>query len=206
MATQDFTTYTERDLLNLITVTASKVSWADLPADGDAWVYKDKGANYFSGNFELRMTYRTLNGTTSSAVCSALTLANLVNDWIGIDTLNGDELGLIVNGNSAYISEVNGGTQYFPSGDYPLILTLNTDYYLTIKRDEAVGTYGTLYLYVYSDAARTTLIATQTLTLHSLKDFRYIYAIQSIEAGAPTVTHSGCIENREIFLASILTT
>jgi len=77
-------------------------------------------------------------------------------------------------------------------------ITVGTTYYLKIVRDESVGTYGTLYCYIYSDSARTTLLDTLTLTLSTAKyDFRYLYALASYNAGTAH-EHSGYVENLSI--------
>jgi hypothetical protein len=75
--------------------------------------------------------------------------------------------------------------------------SLATVYYLKIKRDEAVGTYGTLYCYIYSDSARTTLLDTLTVTLHtSKKDFQYIYGFNNSADASTNI--SGYSENLDL--------
>lgn len=205
MAIEVFTGYTEVDPNTRIAVTASRVTWTLITLDEDAYVYIDKGAGYFAGNFIINFTYRATGGSCVSNVSPmAFALANLIDDWYGIRATNGDLLGMLC-GQSAtglpliYITEFDSGTQYFPSGDYTYILTANTDYYLKVVRDETVGTYGTLYLYIYSDVSRTTLLFTQTLTLHTAKDdFRYLYACLAGDANSATLTHSGYTEALEI--------
>ncbi|MCL4873868.1 hypothetical protein KJ039_07295 [bacterium] len=56
-------------------------------------------------------------------------------------------------------------------------------YYLEIERDEAVGTYGTLYCRIYDDEARTNLVDTLSLTLRAAQDLRYVYALNTYESG-----------------------
>ncbi|KKK65176.1 hypothetical protein LCGC14_2976790, partial [marine sediment metagenome] len=80
-----------------------------------------------------------------------------------------------------FMGELDGGTSYSAT---PFDISLDTDYYMTIVRDESIGTYGTITMFTYSDADRTTLVNTQAITLHtSKKDYRYIYACQSFNTG-----------------------
>jgi len=199
MALEDFTTYTEVDPNARIAVTANRVTWASLQRDEDAYVYIDKTANYFAGNFKINVTHRITTGANSGLVYFC-TMTNLVDDWKGIDDALGDALGVFSHKHDTLttyhigITEVDGGASY-SSTQYTV--TVDTDYYLTLTRDETVGTYGTLYLYIYSDVARTTLLDTLTLALHDKIDFRYFYACQSYNS-AQVNALSGYSEALEI--------
>jgi hypothetical protein len=196
MATEDLTTYTEVDPNSRITRTATRSTYAALQRDEDAYVYKDKGAAHFSGDFEhLIAVY--LDETTQGGLVGIWGLANLVDDTGGIRTASGDELiaFLFDSGGVRYIflQEVLAGTAYTDLHT----ISLDTSYYLKIKRDESVGTYGRLYCYVYSDAARTNLLFTLQLDLHEKEDFRYIYVTQSWNEGT-TKPQSGYSENLDL--------
>lgn len=197
---ENFSAYTETDPNSRIAVTSTRVTSALVNRDEDAYVYADKGVGYFSGDFTHYLTYRMTGGAYSGTSCVACwALANLVDDWNGIDVANGDFLGafpstgLSAGGDYLRLVECDGGTLH-ASGVY--YITRDTDYYLKVVRDESVGTYGTLYLYIYSNSARTTLLATLSVTLNtSKKDFRYIYALQSADTNQVSVTHSGYTED-----------
>jgi hypothetical protein len=203
MAIEDFTTYTETDPNSRITTTASKVSWALLSRDEDAYVYKDKGSGYFSNDFKFNFTHRTTASVASgvrTVGCWAIT--NIVDDLQGIDAANGDYITVLCGKTipGAYtlsVWECDGGTIY--SGVAAYAIELNTDYYCTVIRDESVGTYGTIYLYIYSDSARKILLNTQTIALHtSKKNFRYLFAVITQDTGTATTTHSGYTENMTV--------
>ncbi|KKM74742.1 hypothetical protein LCGC14_1397280 [marine sediment metagenome] len=200
MAVENFTTYTEVDPNSKITVTSSKTSWATLRRNESAYVYIDKGVNYFGGDFTIYLTYNQTGGVGNSGAGQCWTLANLVNDAQSIITANDDYLSILCTVGvlkAIQLEECDGGTLYYSAADYDI--TEGTDYYLKIVRDEAVGTYGTLYLYTYSDAARTTLLNTQSITLHSsTKDFRYLYAVQSRNTGESGIYFTGYSENLEV--------
>jgi len=195
MATEDFTTYTEVDPNSHITKTASKITWAGLSAVEDAYVYKDYGANYFSGDFTHLITVK-LTAATEDGRAYFWALTNAVDDMKGIDDAGGSYLAVFfikepVN-YTIYIEECNSGSISQDSS----IISLNTPYYLKIVRDESVGTYGTLYCYIYSDEARTTLLDTISQTLKtSKKDYRYLFATNTRNSGTAGRTVSGYCEN-----------
>ena len=208
MADEKFLTYTETDPNSRITRTDSRVSWAAITKNEDAYAYYDKGADYFNGDFVHLLTIRSIGpggAVGLTARCSYWALANLVDDYVGIDDASGDGLFLFsrMSGSTHYLrlNELDGGDTYGSAADFQI--TANTDYYLKIVRDESVGTYGTLYLYVYATASRATPVNTQSITLHSSKkDYRYLYAFQTINAGDATRTHTGYTKNLSITTSS----
>ncbi len=203
MAVEDFTTYTEVDPNSRITVTSTKVTWTLIQRNEDAYVYKDKGVDFFSGDFTINLTYRHTGGSVQGApIVNAWALTNLIDDEQGIIDASGDFLGLHVSAitsttpSNIGLQEGDGGTRYIGINGFRAVI--DTDYYLKIVRDESVGTYGTLYLYTYSDAARTILLNTDTLTLHSSKkDYRYLFALLSRNSGE-VWSQSAFTENLEI--------
>ncbi len=207
MANQNFGTYTEVDPNNKITKTASRVSWVDIRRNEDAYVYKDKGENYFDNSFVHHLTIRSISasgpGGTAANIDSFWVLANLVDDYTGISNANGDGYFLFFRDyrigapkHIIFLVELDGGAATF-SGEFQL--TVDTDYYLKIVRDESAGTFGTLYCYIYSDAVRETLVGLLTRTLHSSKkDFRYVYAVQTINTGDSSRSHTGYTENLDL--------
>ena len=198
MAIEDLTTYTEVDPNGHITVDANTSTFTDLPRNEDAYVYKDKGVDHFNGDFEHLSEIYSSAGTASGMVYINV-LANLVDDAKGIYAGGGDMLTLLIHMDSAnapslYMREYVAGTEYTAG---PYAFSPSTLYYLKFKRDEGVGTYGTLYCYLYSDAARTNLLTTLTLTLHAKKDFRYIYVTQTYNS-ATTEVITGYYQNLDL--------
>lgn len=184
--TENFTSYVETDPNSHITVTSSsKIDFSSLPRNEDAYVYKDFGANFFSGNIELLFEVSLASGDN---FCHFnITWANAVDDISGIDTANGDALNVLLYKNNSttagiQVRELDAGTFY--NGTAYVSLSLSTTYYCKFVRDDNAGTYGTIYLYTYTDSARTNLIDTQSVALHtSKKDFRYFYALQTNNSG-----------------------
>lgn len=190
---EDFTTYTETDPTSKITITSTKVDWAALSSGTSARVLVDKGASFFDGDFEIHWEGFLNTTTTDGSGGNAIAVANINNLSVANNTDDQLRVRFQDEGNARFnLQEGNGGSmvQDFDG------LTLSTLYYCKFVRDESVGSFGTLYNYVYSDSGRTTLVATQTLTLRGFVDFRYLYAMSGQESGTDSLT--GYVQNFDI--------
>lgn len=194
---EDFTLYTEVDPSSHITVTSSsKIDVAGLSRNEDAYVYKDFGVDNFAGDFNFNFEIQIDSGDNNCNIFTCV-LANAIDDFLGIIAASGSAVGVLLSkdtASTAYIQlrESDSGTLYYGSAYW---ISLATTYYCTLVRDESVGTYGTLYLYTYTDADRTTLVDTQSITLStSKKDYRYLYAVQSYNSGH-ALGATGFVEN-----------
>lgn len=200
MANQDFTTYTETDPNGRITVSSSRITWAGLTRNEDAYVYDDKGVNHFDGDFEHLLTFFQDTGWDNNAVVVTWAIANDIDDYKGlIDNLK-DSLTLYnqpsVVVNRLNLVELDGGTTY--TDQFSVSRTATWLLYLKIKRDESVGSFGQIQCFIYSDSGRTNLLDTLSLTLHtSKKDFRYIYGVQSFNT-ASALAGNGYTENLDL--------
>lgn len=185
--TEDFTTYTEYDEGNDITVTTDRLTLTNLDTDADTfWVYDDKGAAHFDADFEhLEKVY--LSSTATNCHCVHWMLANDVGDLKDIKDASGSCLAAFWydSGSELILAyEVDAGTAY---SDASSALSLSTVYYLEIERDEAVGTYGTLYIRIattdyYGNGGN--LVDTLSVALHTAKrDFRYVYGVTGYDSG-----------------------
>lgn len=202
MAVEDFTTYTEVDSDSSLTVIASRIDFDTLSRNEEAYVYKDFGIDYWEGDFEFLMDFEITSGVEGSVVIACL-LSNLVDDAFGIYNASGDFLGIRLwpaGGGGIQLSEVDGGSFY--ADTFPT-LDLNTRYYLRYKRNESIGLYGTLICLIYSDSARTVLLDTLSIALHSSKkDFRYKYGSNAWNTGE-TIALTGDISNLDLGLVNI---
>ncbi len=188
MAFEDFTTYTEVDPGDIrIEVTNRRVTWTILRRNVEGYVYKDKGVANYDGNFVFLLTFRVTGGN-AGGLARFWALANLVDDATGIRTANGDAIYAPIKRHDQTdqprisIEEIDGGTVYTSGGGFDI--SDDTDYYIAIERDESVGSFGTFSMFTFSDSDRTTLINSQSITLHtSKKDYRYLYACQSHNSG-----------------------
>lgn len=179
-ASEDYTTYTEVDTGSSVTVASDSLTLSTLTRDEEAYVYYDFGTGYFDDDFE-HTTKINFSALSTSAFVFVWGVSNTADNF-GQQTADDDDFcGVWVHNSSGtrYIKlrESDGSSQY---DDSYSTMSLSTDYYLKIKRDEAVGTHGTLYCYIYSDEAMETLVDTLSLTLHtSKKDYRYVYGLSS---------------------------
>lgn len=201
MASEDFTTYTEVDAAGDITKTATRVTWTTMDRNAESYVYKDKGVGYFSGDFRILLTLRIVSSTQGAGnTASPLLLANNLDDLRPFIFLGTHDCICLAFEDGAgeptvnlELVEVSGGTKY--AGDTDFVLGVGSTYYLKLDRKESVGTYGAVYCYIYSDSARTNLLCTMTLTLHSKQDLRYLYPLCNYNTGATGYAHSGYVEN-----------
>jgi len=172
----DFTTFTEVDNVenNIIVNSALSVSF-DF-GSLTAYLYKDTFAGFFVGDFTHYFDlYYEAGDSGSAAYVWILThiVASKTDDM-------GNCLFFRLSQADAYLFEKYNGT-YYPSANRIYPLPTDKTYYITITR---VGS--TLTLRAYNDSARTSQYGdTLSLSLHSVEDYRYIYAIMNLYTGLP---------------------
>lgn len=190
---EDFTDYTQELLAEDITVTANKITFVDVNLNRSCWVYKDAGVNHFSGDFEHKLTV-CCTAQDLYGVINPWTLANMEGDQKAIMDADQRQLNLSFVKLAPYLTlriyERNGASMQ----DDWVQVDFNKKYYLTIKRDESIGTYGRLYVYIYTDPERTELLDTLQLDLWDKTDYRYVYAFQTYNIGLG-YNSSGYVEN-----------
>jgi hypothetical protein len=182
LRTEDLTTYTEVDAGADITVAADTITFTDLSRNVESYVYKDFGTDYWSGDFEHRFKVNY----SASAASGLVQVWGMANSVESIENIT-QHISIWLYAGRFYIRERDvswdAGTSLI-SG-----IATDTDYYLKIVRDDSEGTYGTLYLYVYSDLNFSTLIGSTSLALRVKLDFRYIYALSTYnDSNAATVS------------------
>ena len=164
--------------------------------DTDSWWYKDFGANYFDGDFQIYLDfYLTTIGDLSYIYVG---VTDYIDDADYIDDNNKNLIGFrhyrstpdtSLTLREIYNSSLNsGGT--LASGD--------TQYYISLYRDDDAGG-GTAYLKVYiSDADRTNganEVLDTTLALSAaVTGLRYLMAPVTVNQGG-TYTITGTISN-----------
>lgn len=207
--TEDFTSASwnngtpQSDPGGFLTVTSTKVAFDALDRNNDTYFYRDMGANHFDGDYEhLLQTLKS--GYVDAGLAYVWVLANEVDDWFGLLVGDKDALGLWWYYNSRlYIRELDGGAEY---SDYAS-LSQGTLYYVELERDEAVGTYGTIYAYIctgdYWDDGGTQIDTISVALNTSKKDFRYIYSINSLNDGDNTKTITGYMQNLDLQEAGV---
>lgn len=204
---EDFSTYTEVDPGTKIGITSTKITVTTMLDSDDARVYKDFGAGYFSADFEHWITVYQNSSTVTGLANIVWGVSNITTAEVVAEGTQGIYLRMYEETASAaslFIRDHNGANS---ASDNNTSLSLNTPYYLKIKRDEAIGTYGTAYVYIYSDSGRTTLVDTLTITLSasSKLDYRYVYGYAGWGSEAGAYSWSGYTENLDLNLATPVT-
>lgn len=202
MGAIDFTTWTETDSDNRLTVTADRVQWALLENRDVGRAHYDFGAGYFDGDINAAFTlllsvleYIPANTAYFGALCftsaidSLLALRSPGVDAINLWGADGDSLDPF----GLSIEENNNGALTGDNGN----LNRSTPYYCTFVRDEAVGAFGTAYLYLYTDTGKTVLHDTLVITLTKKMDLRYGVVANTWENGTTSYT-SGYVEDLDI--------
>lgn len=194
---QDDSDFTEYDVKGTtLTLTDwDTVTVSDLDHDEATYLIRDMGTGYFGGDFEFHVHINTTSITSPGEVF-VWALSNTDDTPGAIDTASGDYIGVYYNAYYLWIERCDGGalTAYQITTD----LALATDYYLKIVRDESVGTYGTLYCYIYTDPEMSTLYASGSLALGDWDDWRYLYWMAGSERGLGGSAWSGTIEELRI--------
>lgn len=197
-ASADFSTWTEVDAGSDLTVTADNVTWVDLPRNIDSYVWEDLGSDNFSGNITINFELE-INDHDANSFMYPLVISDNVDDWKGLDDSGGSGYAVHFKDNNfgndeIGLNELDSGTAYQFVIDN--LLADNQTYYMTFVRNETVGAFGTIYLYIYDDSARTNLIGTCSIALHtSLKDFRYMQVATTRNDAGGTQEMSGVIRN-----------
>lgn len=73
------------------------------------------------------------------------------------------------------------------------LISHDTNYYLTIARDDDAGTYGSLVCTIYSDSQRANVVDTLTVTLTEQQNFRYLFAMNAYNGATGGTAWSGLI-------------
>lgn len=151
--------------------------FTDYSTGSETSLYKDFGTDFFDANFQSEFYLRVTDD--SDGWLDIWALSNQYDTYENIKNENDDALVLTlsswaVSGAKLRLYETTGGNEY-SSASYNI--SLSNSYYLTIYRDESIGTYGTLYCEIYDDLYKTELLQTISVALHKKANFRYASAI-----------------------------
>lgn len=186
MATEDFTTYTEVDPGEDLTVIATKITATNAIKNQEWYVTKDKEADHF-GDFE----HLEKVNTTASDDYGSLGfwgLSNGSNTMGDMFTNNEGLMWMFSHGVPPHIYLQDASNDNYDS----FACSYSTDYYCTIKRAVTAGT-----VKIYSDAERTNLLDTVAITTSELK-YRWIYGCISYNSGEIAAQVSGYTENLDL--------
>jgi len=205
MAYENFSSYTEVDEGTNVTVATNKVSWVDLDRDETSYLYKDKGANYFDGDFTHQFECQCSGRDAGNPLFAYWVLAN---DIGNLKTLVDAAVDYIefhyryddTNGNLFHLYVVQGGVGItYDTYDGP---TDNTTYYITIERDDDGGANGTgqIKAYIRTGSHSGTLVDTLSADCAAgeQNDYRYIYALCSYDTASAGEDASGYTERLDL--------
>lgn len=202
MFLEDLTVYTGVDPNNRFVQTSARNTVTGLDRNETAHLYRDFTAGFFSSDF-THLYEAQINSIGQKGLLGIWGITNTPNDIKSIVDAGGDAFYVYFNRNPSNVyfltlGEIDGGAVYEDSYSN---FSLSTPYYLKVVRDESIGTYGTLYCYIYSDSGRTILVDTLAIMLHSSKkDFRYLHAAQSYNDGQTPFTITGWSQNYDLGL------
>jgi hypothetical protein len=196
MANENFTTYTEVDPNSHITVTTSRVTNAGIDRNEVCYIYKDCGIGHFSGDFEWLFELKTFdNAGDPNKDVWGMGLSNTIGSF---DAQATHDLAIEFNdyNSSAWTYLVAKGVVYSSA----IGLAYNTLYYCKMKR---VGNITTVYF--YSDSGRTTLVGSIAVTDANKISGRYLYILESNNAGVSRPSSDMYIQNLDLQEASAKT-
>lgn len=171
MSFDNLTTYIEVDPENTTEVIADRITVTNQERSEDAYIYKDKGVDFYDGDFEFKF-YSFLDSSSDDSSNGYLfDVANVIGSAGYL--FNNDRtlsLSMIVSTTKCrfQLRELAFGS-VLPGAD-SVLLNLDTQYWHTVER---IG--GTLTDKIYSDQARTVLIDTLSIAPTSVIKFRYEY-------------------------------
>jgi hypothetical protein len=194
MANEDFTTYTEVDPGDDITVAANTITLTLLPRNVSSYVYKDHGVDFFNGDFTHEIEWEQTN--ENNGTCSVWDIANALGDFRDLGLAGEDHILCYVNFNRIRIAVIENGAN--TNEDPSDVIADGTNYFLTIDRDDDGGTNSTGLMTVTIRTVSHVGPILDTITSESAvgeqNDFRYsLHSQTSNSGGAQTI--SGIIRN-----------
>lgn len=174
--------------------TEGRVDYTGMDSEESCYVVSDYGSAYFNANFthDVTFNFSSIGGTIGRAVLWAL--KNVSSIDLTVDLIRLTVLAYPSGSTDYYLVERYGGTQYYVVWSD---VTGPITRYISMERDESIGTYGRLYCRIYSDPAKGTLLQTLQLDLHAKVDFQYRYWIHSVPTAQPTNTMTGYVKSTD---------
>jgi len=174
MTYEDFTTYTEVDPNNHITIGPATHVEAKTYQNETAYLYKDKGANHFA-DFTHYVDVQFLD-ESGLGWTYPWALMNTIENIKACKDNHHNAIYLRLYGYTYLeLMESYNGTEYYQY----CYIDMNTWYYLTIQKN---GT--SLTCKIYTDSARTNLLTTLSLTLHNNDNYEFVFVANTYNQGS----------------------
>jgi hypothetical protein len=191
LAIENLTTYTEVDTGGFITESASKVTITAMTSQTDCYLYKDFTANHFDA-LDIDYEIYVQNEEANKYGHAGIAVTNTLNDIIGFADTD-ISVKCSTRGSNVLWFRLSRGN--FTESDYDALST-DTLYYCTLSRSAGSGT---VVNHVYSDSARTTEVATQTITgLTAATKWRYLMGCVNLNLGIANRLSTGYIQNIDL--------
>ena len=204
LAAEDLSTWTEVDPRSDITLTATDATWENMYSGTDIYAYNDLGSTEnwsYTAEFTLSLDSGTGNGGlachfgTSDGLGGLNTIKNAA-AYYGLFVCSSQSAS--APNQRVYIYEINPGDA---DNSAQITIVTNTVYYARFTYDRTAGTYGTAYLWVFTDASRTLLHGQVTEVLQAYSQYRYLMtAVNNNYSGYgsdPIYDHWGTMTNLE---------
>lgn len=182
---EDFTTYTEVDAGAKLTITASRITAANLLRNEDSYVYKDYTAGFFNAldiDFEVFISSASDAGQGIAVIGLTVSTVNDTTAW------GTSDIGVLFLAETT-IRLIRGNQVAF---DNSITLTVNTLYYCTLSRATSSDT---VTCTIYSDSGRTSVVDTLSISGYGTgTTYRYLYGLASFNT-AETTRWDGYVQN-----------
>jgi hypothetical protein len=188
--------YAEDDQASIISRSSTRATASGLETGLLALCYQDYGAGAFNGleiDFDIRLTAATCNAPDDNEVeHGVLSLSNKHSSLDDSPTFDDPIVSFIADFTNGLRTSQKIRLRRDSIGS-TYSIAMNTTYYCKLLRSAGSGT---VTLRIYSNAARTNLLATLTETgFATARTWRYIYAIRSGDLGPGDDSMSYYIEN-----------
>lgn len=177
---------TETDTPGWLSRSGETITVTGMDFDDVAYFSLDFGAGGISGDLEHRLHFKKTVGTDPYDYCCLWALSDNLSHVGGFSNY---ALFLVSGSTYLYINEKTS------TRSDSCAIALDTDYYVKIVIDPGVGTYGTVYVYVYTDEAMTVLYDTLSFARGSDPSFRYLLTACSYSAASSGNDWSGEISD-----------
>ena len=208
MAIVDYTSWTEEDPGSQVAVLANKITVDDFNRIEKTWVVLDKTASPVDGNFihRFKSIYTTGTGTPgANAIWHPWAMSGILGDEkYQQDNLDDHILLRYIDGpvpdtRMQFVTREGGATDVVDDFTNPVIDTL---YYYTVIRDEALGDNGRITVTIATgDYAEDggTLIDTLVIDQTTKIDYNYVYSTLSRDDDSnPIAKIDGYVEDTDL--------
>lgn len=181
MSLEDLTTYVEVDPFSRIVVDSLKVVSTGVNRRHGEHLYKDFTSDFF-GDFVITGRFN-LSSAQAASVPLIFCLQNATGGLFQVIQAAGDAISLVLNTTPLiYLRETDSGVTNQSSG---ISISFSTNYWIKL-----ISSGTDLELYVYDDAAMTSLVGSVSLVQTAGVDYRYFYPSQTYEDGINDWTHT----------------